>query len=61
MLFRSLAWAEKVALAALRHLPKGLMESKLNPWAAEHSNPEAPEQTFREYFKKEQQSNEQKQ
>ena len=56
-----LAWAEKVALAALRHLPKGLMESKLNPWAAEHSDPEAPEQTFREYFKKEQQSNEQKQ
>ena len=58
-----LAWAEKVALAALRHLPKGLMESKINPWAAEHSNPEAPEQTFREYYKKEQeqQSDEPKQ
>ena len=49
-----LVWAEKIALAALRHLPKGIMESKINPWAAEHSDPEPPEQTFREFYKKEQ-------
>ena len=49
-----LAWGEKVALAALRHMPKGIMESKINPWAAEHTDPEPPKQTFREYFKEEQ-------
>ena len=57
-----LAWGEKVALAALRHMPKGIMESKINPWAAEHTDPEPPKQTFREYFKEEQkkESNNQK-
>ncbi len=49
-----LVWAEKFALAALRHMPKGLANSKLNPWATEHSNPEPPQQTFREYYQQEQ-------
>ena len=51
-----LVWAEKLALAAISHTPKDVLNSKLNPWAAEHSNPIPPKQTFREYYKKEQES-----
>ncbi len=51
-----LSWAEKVALSALRHTPKDIMDSKLNPWAEKHANPEPPEETFREYYDKEQKS-----
>ncbi|MCM1111302.1 MAG: LUD domain-containing protein [Clostridium sp.] len=42
--------AERLGLAALRILPKSLAESKLNPWAEWHANPEAPEQTFRQWY-----------
>lgn len=46
----NLAAAEKVGLWALRHLPKALTESRLNPWTKEHTNPEPPQQTFRQYY-----------
>ena len=49
-----LSWAEKFALTALRHAPKGLLNSRLNPWAEDHTNPEPPQETFRQYYKKEQ-------
>lgn len=49
---RNLAKAEKVGLWALKNMPKALMESKLNPWYDHHTNPEAPERTFREEVKK---------
>lgn len=48
----NLARTEKLALWALRSLPRGLTESTLNPWAKEHTNPEPPEQTFRQYYNK---------
>ncbi len=44
--------AERIALAALRYVPKALLDSSLNPWAAKHANPEPPEETFREYYKR---------
>lgn len=49
---RNLALAEKVALWALRNLPKALTESALNPWAEEHANPIPPEETFRQYYER---------
>lgn len=42
--------AERLGLWGLRHLPKALMESKLNPWAEAHANPEPPKETFRQYY-----------
>ncbi len=51
-----LSWAEKVALSALKYMPKSIIDSKLNPWAIKHANPEAPDETFREYYNKEQKS-----
>ncbi len=48
----NLAKAEKLGLWALRNLPQGLTESQLNPWAREHTNPEPPAQTFRQYYEK---------
>lgn len=48
----NLALAEKMALFALRDIPKPIAESRLNPWAREHTDPEPPEETFREYYKK---------
>ena len=47
----SLTSAERIGLWALRHVPKVIAESGLNPWARWHTNPEAPEQTFREWYK----------
>ena len=44
--------AEKLGLWALRHLPATLTESGVNPWAKWHKNPIPPEQTFREWYKK---------
>lgn len=44
--------AERFGLMALRYLPKSIAESRLNPWAEWHRNPEPPEQTFRQWFKK---------
>ena len=52
-----LSWAEKFALSALRHTPKQLLNAHLNPWAEKHTNPNPPEETFREYFKKQQPTN----
>ena len=52
-----LSWAEKFALSALRHTPKQLLNSHLNPWAEKHTNPDPPEETFREYYKKQQPTN----
>ena len=49
-----LTWAEKFALSDLRHAPKGLLDSRINPWKINHVNPEAPQETFREYYKKQQ-------
>lgn len=46
----NLAMAEKVGLWALRNLPKALTESRLNPWAIDHTNPEPPKETFRQYY-----------
>lgn len=47
----NLAKAEKVGLWALKHIPKAIAESKLNPWADHHSNPTPPDKTFREIIK----------
>ena len=44
--------AEKLGLWALRHLPSAVAESGLNPWAKWHKNPIPPEETFREWYKK---------
>lgn len=44
--------AEKLGLWALRNLPKGILDMKVNPWAAWHDNPVPPAETFREYYKK---------
>lgn len=44
--------AERFGLMALRHLPKSITESRLNPWAEWHRNPDPPELTFRQWFKK---------
>lgn len=47
----NLSHAEKFGLWALRNLPKSLTENPhLNPWAKSHANPEAPEETFRQYY-----------
>lgn len=46
----NLAMAEKVGLWALRNLPAKLTESRLNPWAIDHTNPEPPKETFRQYY-----------
>ena len=46
----NLAMAEKIGLWALRNVPDSILDSKLNPWAAYHENPEAPDETFREYY-----------
>ncbi len=46
----NLAKAEKVGLWALRHIPKSIAESGLNPWAEAHDDPEPPEETFRQYY-----------
>lgn len=46
----NLAMAEKVGLWALRNLPATLTESRLNPWAIDHTNPEPPKETFRQYY-----------
>lgn len=48
----NLAMAEKVGLWALRNIPKSIMESRLNPWVAEHDNPLPPKETFRQYYKR---------
>ncbi|MGL6179842.1 MAG: lactate utilization protein B [Tannerellaceae bacterium] len=44
--------AEKLALSALRYMPQSLLNSRLNPWAIKHTNPEPPEQTFRQWYRK---------
>lgn len=46
----NLMLAEKVALWGLRNIPKFIAESSLNPWAEEHTNPEPPKETFRQYY-----------
>lgn len=46
----NLAMAEKVGLWALRNMPKALTDSRLNPWAIDHTNPEPPKETFRQYY-----------
>lgn len=48
----NLAIAEKAGLWALRHVPEQIAESALNPWAKEHTNPEPPEETFRQYYRR---------
>lgn len=48
----NLAIAEKAGLWALRHVPEHIAESALNPWAKEHTNPEPPEETFRQYYRR---------
>lgn len=42
--------SEKLGLWALKNLPDALLESRLNPWATWHANPEAPDETFRQYY-----------
>lgn len=48
----NLAKAEKIGLWALSHIPADLLENGINPWARYHTNPEAPQETFREYYKR---------
>lgn len=43
---------ERLGLAALRFIPDAIAESKINPWAKWHRNPEPPKETFRQWFKK---------
>ena len=54
----NLKHAERLGLWALRHTPAAIAESGINPWAEWHSNPEASEQTFRQWFKENQGNNE---
>lgn len=46
----NLQMAEKLALTALRYVPKGLAQSAVNPWAKWHDNPIPPRQTFRQWY-----------
>lgn len=46
----TLTAAERVGLWALRHVPAAIAESRINPWARWHTNPEAPQQTFRQWY-----------
>lgn len=48
--------AERLGLWALRHTPAAIAESVVNPWAEWHSNPLPPEQTFRQWFQENQES-----
>ncbi len=48
----NLAMAEKAGLWALRHIPEKILDSSLNPWAKEHANPVPPDETFRQYYKR---------
>ena len=43
----------KLALNALRYLPKELLNNRINAWSDYHTNPEPPKETFREWYKKE--------
>lgn len=49
---RTLSATERMALWALKHLLKSVLESGLNPWVEWHDNPEAPPETFREYYRR---------
>lgn len=49
--------AEKLGLTALRITPSWLMNLPVNPWAKWHANPEAPGETFRQYYKRTNRSN----
>ena len=46
--------AEKLALCCLRHIPDEVLGRKYNPWAKWHADPDGVEETFREYYKKQQ-------
>ncbi len=48
----TLTHAERLGLWALRNLPKGILNSRLNPWASHHTNPEPPKETFRQYYER---------
>lgn len=48
----NLAKAEKLGLWALRHIPDAILESPINPWAKEHDDPIPPKETFREYYRR---------
>ena len=43
----------KLALNALRYLPKELLNNRINAWSEYHTKPEPPKETFREWYKKE--------
>lgn len=55
-----LSWAEKFALSALKNTPSRILNSKLNDWAVNHTNPVPPEETFREFYKKQEKQNKSK-
>jgi L-lactate dehydrogenase complex protein LldF len=49
------AWYERAGRLArwgLRHGPRWLLMSRLNPWARERELPEAPAETFRDWYRK---------
>ncbi len=48
----TLSNAERLGLWALRNLPKGILQSGLNPWYSSHANPEPPAETFRQWYKR---------
>lgn len=47
----NLQMAEKLGLFFLRNTPVKLAQSGINPWAKWHDNPQAPVQTFRQWYK----------
>jgi L-lactate dehydrogenase complex protein LldF len=49
------AWYERAGRLArwgLRHGPRWLLMSRLNPWARERELPEAPAEAFRDWYRK---------
>ncbi|MGD8589915.1 MAG: lactate utilization protein B, partial [Chromatiales bacterium] len=42
---------EATAIEALKAMPHAVMASRFNPWAKAHEMPEAPKQTFRQWYK----------
>lgn len=47
----NLQLAEKVGLFFLRNTPTSIAQSAVNPWAKWHDDPQAPPQTFRQWYR----------
>jgi L-lactate dehydrogenase complex protein LldF len=44
--------AEEIAIEAVTHLPRPVLDNPLNPWTKHREMPDAPKQTFHEWFEK---------